>query len=152
MLKGQDPGAFEVLVVVAPAEEAPRVRGGAEDFANHEVYARGFAIRPHEAGQDGDWVDPPDKCDYIGHMIKTLRESKAKLSELVELAAGGEEVIITVRGKPKARLCPIERSSPSERRDAKAWGNELREARGAYSVGTHDTGEGILDDLRGDRS
>jgi len=40
-------------------------------------------------------------------MITTLRESKAKLSALVALAQGGEDVIITVRGKPKARLTGI---------------------------------------------
>ena len=48
------------------------------------------------------------KRDYIGHMNVTLRESKAKLSALVERASAGEEVIITVRGRPKARLCPID--------------------------------------------
>lgn len=35
-------------------------------------------------------------------MTKTLRESKAKLSELVEVASRGEDVLITVRGKVKA--------------------------------------------------
>lgn len=37
-------------------------------------------------------------------MIKTLKESKAKLSELVERASRGEDVLITVRGRVKARL------------------------------------------------
>ncbi len=41
-------------------------------------------------------------------MYATLRESKAKLSSLVERASAGEEVVITVRGHPKARLCPID--------------------------------------------
>lgn len=40
-------------------------------------------------------------------MITTLRESKTKLSELVQLASRGEEVLITVRGKPSARLVPV---------------------------------------------
>ena len=40
-------------------------------------------------------------------MIATLRESKAKLSALVALAQAGEDVIITVRGKPKAKLSAI---------------------------------------------
>ncbi len=38
------------------------------------------------------------KCDYHGHMIRTLRESKARLSELVELASRGQDVLISVRG------------------------------------------------------
>lgn len=37
-------------------------------------------------------------------MIAALRESKTRLSELVILAGAGEEVIIMVHGKPKARL------------------------------------------------
>ena len=37
-------------------------------------------------------------------MVRTLRESKARLSELVERASQGEDVLITVRGKVKARL------------------------------------------------
>ena len=41
-------------------------------------------------------------------MYATLRESKAKLSSLVERASAGEEVVITVRGHPKARLCPVD--------------------------------------------
>jgi prevent-host-death family protein len=81
-------------------------------------------------------------------MIKTLRESKATLSALVELASHGEEVIITVRGKPKARLCPISEESPEKN---KAWGRRLKEARESYSTGVHDTGTDVLDDVRGDR-
>jgi len=52
--------------------------------------------------------------DYSGHMYATLRESKAKLSSLVERASAGEEVLITVRGHPKARLCPIDAESRFE--------------------------------------
>ena len=84
-------------------------------------------------------------------MIATLRESKAKLSALVECAAAGEEVVITVRGKPRARLCPISEPPADERRDAPSWGRELREARVTYSVGKHDSGDDILDELRGER-
>jgi prevent-host-death family protein len=85
-------------------------------------------------------------------MITTLRESKAKLSALVERAARGEEVVITVRGKPKARLCHIAAAGPHERRDSGKWRKELREARAAYSTGRHDTTTEIIDDIRGDRS
>lgn len=39
----------------------------------------------------------------------TLADAKAHLSELTELAAAGEPVIITKRGKPVARLSQPER-------------------------------------------
>lgn len=81
-------------------------------------------------------------------MITTLRESKARISELVKRAASGEEVVITVRGKPEARLCPI--APPG--RDVKAvWAKSLREARDTYSTGTHDSSGSILNEQRGDR-
>ena len=38
----------------------------------------------------------------------TLADAKARLSELVERAASGEAVTITRRGKPVARITPIE--------------------------------------------
>lgn len=37
-----------------------------------------------------------------------LYEAKSHLSELVERAAGGEEIIIAKAGKPKARLVAIQ--------------------------------------------
>jgi prevent-host-death family protein len=40
-------------------------------------------------------------------MITTLRDSKARLSELVNKAAQGEEILISVRGVPKAKLVAI---------------------------------------------
>jgi prevent-host-death family protein len=43
-------------------------------------------------------------------MAKTINlyEAKSHLSELVERAAGGEEIIIAKAGKPKARLVAIQ--------------------------------------------
>jgi prevent-host-death family protein len=41
-------------------------------------------------------------------MVTNVRAAKAKLSELLDRAAGGEEIIITSDGKPKARLVAIE--------------------------------------------
>lgn len=40
-----------------------------------------------------------------------LYQAKTHLSELVERAAGGEEIIIAKAGKPRARLMPLEASS-----------------------------------------
>lgn len=37
-----------------------------------------------------------------------IYEAKTSLSELVERAAAGEEIIIAKAGKPKARLVPLE--------------------------------------------
>jgi prevent-host-death family protein len=37
-----------------------------------------------------------------------LYQAKAKLSQLVERAARGEEIVIAKAGKPKARLVPLQ--------------------------------------------
>jgi prevent-host-death family protein len=57
-------------------------------------------------------------------MVTTLRESKAKLSELVERASRGEDVLITVRGTVKARLTRV--ASAPAGFDGRAWVGELR--------------------------
>ena len=57
-------------------------------------------------------------------MVKTLRESKAKLSELVDRASRGEEVLITVRGQVKARL--TQPSIPQPGQLGAVWAKELR--------------------------
>ena len=62
-------------------------------------------------------------------MVKTLRESKAKLSELVETANRGEDVLITVRGTVKARLTKVQASPAGF--DGRAWVRELRTLQGA---------------------
>lgn len=48
-----------------------------------------------------------------------LYEAKTHLSELVERAARGEEVVIAKAGQPKARLVPLGRSTKS--RKPGAW-------------------------------
>jgi antitoxin (DNA-binding transcriptional repressor) of toxin-antitoxin stability system len=71
------------------------------------------------------------------------------LSELVERAAGGEEVVITVRGRPKARLCPM---APAASGGAGvSWGRALAAARTRWSAKVCDSGAAVLDTLRGDR-
>jgi prevent-host-death family protein len=83
-------------------------------------------------------------------MIKTLRESKAKLSELVKLASGGEDVLISVRGKVKARLTGVPAADyPSAGTD---WARELRSLQRVYSTGRHNaTIEKILAEDRESR-
>jgi prevent-host-death family protein len=83
-------------------------------------------------------------------MIKTLRESKAKLSELVERASQGEDVLITVRGKVKARLTRA--GSEAKLSDRAAWVEELRAFQEANRRGPVKSSiEEILSDLRQDR-
>lgn len=88
-------------------------------------------------------IDSGYLSDYIDYMIATLRESKANLSKLVERASAGEEILITVRGRPKARLVPTPKS------DMKAWASELKEWHSKMPVNTSSTE--ILDTLREDR-
>ncbi len=82
-------------------------------------------------------------------MITTLRESKAKLSALVALAEAGEEVIITVRGKPKARLSAIPKPSAA---DVSGWKKELKSLHRKCSAGKRTAGsQAILNKLREER-
>ena len=41
-----------------------------------------------------------------------IYEAKAHLSQLVERAAAGEEIIIAKAGKPRAKLVPLPREKP----------------------------------------
>lgn len=47
--------------------------------------------------------------DYHGHMIKTTSVSslKARLSAFLEIVRRGDEVLVTDRGRPIARLVPV---------------------------------------------
>lgn len=64
-------------------------------------------------------------------MTASLRDSKARLSELVERAAGGERVLITVRGRPKAQLMAVEKMGNTL--DMAAWAEELAALQDRYS-------------------
>jgi len=44
-----------------------------------------------------------------------IYEAKTKLSELVERAAAGEEIVIAKAGKPRARLMPLARAKRARR-------------------------------------
>lgn len=82
-------------------------------------------------------------------MIMNLRGSKAKLSMLVERAAAGEEVVITVRGKPRAKLTGLGQTLhpiPDRR-----WSEELRALQKKYSRWPREGSRSVLDDLREDR-
>jgi prevent-host-death family protein len=57
-------------------------------------------------------------------MIAKLREAKEQLSELVKRAVGGEDIIITVRGQPMARLSSL-KPDPSNKQSRASFANEL---------------------------
>ena len=84
-------------------------------------------------------------------MVASLRDAKARLSELVQKAANGEEVVITVRGEPIVKLSPI-RAKETNTGDRKAWAEELAEAAQAAAVDPKTkTDQEFWDELRADR-
>ena len=82
-------------------------------------------------------------------MITTLRDGKAHLSELVERASRGEDVLITVRGKVKARLT---RAGTTETTVDKAtWARELLAIQRKYTLSQRTSMDTILAEIREDR-
>ena len=85
-------------------------------------------------------------------MTATLRESQADLQRLVEIASRGEDVVITVDGKPKAKLISAGAPSPAKTPDMASWLKELEELRLRYNTGkTGPTVEQILEEDRAER-
>jgi prevent-host-death family protein len=66
-------------------------------------------------------------------MITNVRNAKARLSELLDRAAKGEEIVITSDGRPKARLVAVAKQAPFRvnrallRRTAKKRGTRAEE-------------------------
>lgn len=53
--------------------------------------------------------------NQIGHVVPDIvnvGEAKAHLSELLDRAAAGEEIVIARAGMPLARLAPLEKRAP----------------------------------------
>jgi prevent-host-death family protein len=92
---------------------------------------------------------------YPDAMTATLSNSQADLPRLVELASQGEDVVITVEGRPKARLTRAElvvRPRELSREETEQWMAELAELRARYSTGKPGlTVEQILEEDRADR-
>lgn len=88
-------------------------------------------------------------------MIATLSQSQADLPRLVELASQGEDVLITVEGRPKARMTrAVEPVRPRQlgRQEIEQWLAELAQLRQVSSTGKVGlTVEQILDEDRADR-
>ncbi|HUI40962.1 MAG TPA: type II toxin-antitoxin system prevent-host-death family antitoxin [Terriglobia bacterium] len=70
-------------------------------------------------------------------------EAKQKLSELVERASKGEEIVITRRGKERARLVPI---SEKKKRDLREIFESLSRVRMKLPKGT--TVKDLIEDGR----
>ena len=71
-------------------------------------------------------------------MTTTLSQTQADLPRLVEIASQGEDVLITVEGRPKARLTRADRVASDGAKapvDMAAWLAELEELRRKYSTG-----------------
>lgn len=88
-------------------------------------------------------------------MTTTLSQSQADLPRLVELASQGEDVLITVEGKPKARLTRadgVPGNGSQAPVDMAAWVAELEELRSRFATGKPGpTAEQILEEDRADR-
>lgn len=54
----------------------------------------------------------PKKSPLVVRETISLYDAKTHLSSLVERAAGGEEIVISKSGKPKARLVPLDDVRP----------------------------------------
>ena len=90
-------------------------------------------------------------------MTATLSKSQAELPRLVEIASQGEDVVITVEGKPKARLtranvAPGDGASPTGPVDLTVRVKELASLRDKYRTGKAGlTVDQILEETRADR-
>jgi prevent-host-death family protein len=89
-------------------------------------------------------------------MTTTLSQTQAELPRLVELASHGEDVVITVDGKPKARLTKANQPLPEAKKltpaEVRTWDMELRELRERFATGKMTpTSEQIIDEDRADR-
>ena len=87
-------------------------------------------------------------------MTTTLSQSQADLARLVEPATQGEDVVITVEGKPKAKLTRAESANGHalSAQELQTWQAELAELRSRLSTGkTTPTAEQLLAEDREDR-
>ncbi len=83
-------------------------------------------------------------------MTATLRETKAKLSEMVKLASQGQDVVITVHGKEVAKLVGLpKRPRKIDKRKWLAKLARLRKQTGTGIIGM--TAQEIQDENRADR-
>ncbi len=83
-------------------------------------------------------------------MTTTLREAKAKLSEMVKLASRGQEIVITVHGKETAKLVTVPKRNKKFNKEK--WLKELDKLREKNWTGRYGRSiEEILEEDRADR-
>ena len=84
-------------------------------------------------------------------MIAKLRDAKRELNQLVRRAAEGEDIIITVRGKPMALLSSLKSNSPTTRGYA-ALTDELARMADSVRLGkVSNTPQSAWDEMRDER-
>ena len=82
-------------------------------------------------------------------MITNLNSAKARLSDLVNKASRGEEIWVTVRGEPKARICPIQGDTSNQEKST--WLKSVQETRAKYGRSRAKAApQALWDDLRGE--
>lgn len=79
-----------------------------------------------------------------------VRELKSRLSEYLSRAARGEDIVVTDRGRPVARLVPYSAGSAVEQGIAEGWIDPPRRA-GLADVERHQSPVPVLDALDEDR-
>jgi prevent-host-death family protein len=87
-------------------------------------------------------------------MTTTLSQSQADLPRLVELASQGEDIVITVEGKPKAKLTRAEPANGQRlsEQELRIWLTELAALRARLSTGkTTPAAEQLIEEDREDR-
>jgi prevent-host-death family protein len=79
-----------------------------------------------------------------------VRELKARLSEFLGLVAAGEDVVVTDRGRPIARLVPFTAESAVERGIDEGWIEAPRRNR-LETTSRHRSSSSVLEALDEDR-
>ena len=84
-------------------------------------------------------------------MTATVEQTRSELSRLIDLAAQGEEIVITEEGRPVAKLLGIQ-PLRADNGDKKLWLEQLRELRGKTSTGkAGKSGDEIISEGRAER-
>lgn len=78
----------------------------------------------------------------------SIAAAKDQLPRIIDRMLDGEPVVITRRGRPIARVVPIEPQPPSPQRIDGDWLRRLREAGRTPTSGRTDTVKAMRDDYR----
>ena len=78
----------------------------------------------------------------------SIAQAKDQLPRLIDRMLEGEPVTITRRGRPVARVVPIEAPAADKAKIDPAWLMRLREAGRTPTSGTVDTVRALRDDYR----